>query len=55
MGAMSVPLVRNLLEPVGFRATSTREDLTEAESHRPGSMTAPFPGTALVAFRVDAA
>jgi len=28
---------------------------TEAESHRPGSMTAPFPGTALVAFRVDAA
>ena len=53
--AMSVPLVRNLLEPVGFRATSTREDLTEAESHRPGSMTAPFPGTALVAFRVDAA
>jgi SAM-dependent methyltransferase len=53
--AMSVPLVRNLLEPVGFRATTTREDLTEAECHRPGSMSAPFPGTALVAFRVGAA
>ena len=53
--AMSVSLVRNLLEPVGFRATTTREDLTEAECHRPGSMSAPFPGTALVAFRVGAA
>jgi len=53
--AMSVPLVRNLLEPLGLRASTVREDLTEAECHRPGNSmplgNSMQPGTALIAFQ----
>ena len=50
--ALSVPLLRGLLEPAGLQSSSVREDLSEAEQHRPGGMAAPFPDTALAAWRL---
>lgn len=52
--AMSVPLVRDLLEPVGMQAVSILDPVPEAERHSPGGMQAaanPGVGTALIAWR----
>lgn len=53
--AMSVPLVRSLLEPVGFEATLVRDDLKLEEQHRrPGDALESVlnRGSALVTWRL---
>lgn len=51
--ALSVALIRDLVEPVGLEAASIREDLPQDEQHRPGGMPGggSGPRTALAAWR----
>mmetsp|Transcript_148381 Transcript_148381/g.269582 ORF Transcript_148381/g.269582 Transcript_148381/m.269582 type:complete len:220 (+) Transcript_148381:1-660(+) len=48
--AMSVPLVRELLEPVGLQAVAVQDPVPEAERHNPGGAPGAL-GTALLAWR----